>query len=314
MQPIRVGIVGVGTVAREQHIPSILANPAYVFAAASSPNSQAAGVSNFVSMQEMLSQVKHLDAVAICTPPQAHYEAAKLALQSGKHVLLEKPPCTSVAQLSHLVALAAAEKLSLYQTWHSQHAPGVALVLQLLRRRRLHCVRVTWKEDVRLWHPGQTWMWQAGGFGVLDPGINALSILTHLIDEPILPESSILFIPENCETPIAASVSMRCESGAVIDIELDLRHVGVQTWDIDFNTNAGPIKLSAGGSELHVDDVSVLQAFANLRNEYASIYARFADLVRAKRSEVDARPMQLVADIFLLGKRVMVEPFLGAVP
>ena len=242
MQPIRVGIVGVGTVAREQHIPSILTNPAYVFAAASSPNSQAAGVPNFPSIQEMLSQVKDLDAVAICTPPQAHYEAAKLALQSGKHVLLEKPPCTSIAQLSHLVALAATEKLSLYQTWHSQHAPGVALVLQLLRQSAgLNCgVRVTWKEDVRLWHPGQTWMWQPGGFGVLDPGINALSILTHLIDEPILPESSILFIPENCDTPIAASVSMRCESGAIIDVELDLRHVGVQTWDIGIQYERRP--------------------------------------------------------------------------
>jgi len=112
----------------------------------------------------------------------------------------------------------------------------------------------------------------------------------------------------------SASISLRCGSGAVIDLELDFRHVGAQTWDIDFDTDGGPIKLSAGGSELCVDNVSVLQAFASLRNEYASIYLRFVDLVRAQRSEVDARPMQLVADIFLLGKRVMVEPFLGAAP
>jgi D-galactose 1-dehydrogenase len=309
MQPIRVGIIGVGKIARDQHIPSILANPAYVFAAASSPNSQAAGVPNFASLEEMLSQVKDLDAVAICTPPQAHYLAAKLALQSGKHVLLEKPPCTSLSQLSHLVTLAAAENLSLYQTWHSQHAPGVAPALQVLRQRRLRGVRVTWKEDVRVWHPGQTWIWQAGGFGVLDPGINALSILTHLIAEPIFPESSVLYIPENCETPIAASISMRCHSGAAIHIELDFRHTGAQTWDIDFDTDEGPVKLSVGGSELTIGNAPLRQDSAKLRSEYASIYERFADLVRAKRSEVDARPMQLVADIFLLGKRVTVEAF-----
>ncbi len=46
----------------------------------------------------MLAQAPDLDAVAICTPPQAHYEAAKLALAQGKHVLLEKPPCTSLTQ------------------------------------------------------------------------------------------------------------------------------------------------------------------------------------------------------------------------
>lgn len=314
MQPIHVGIVGVGIIARDQHIPSIHANPDYVLAAASSPHSQAAGVPNFPTLQEMISRVKDLDAVAICTPPQAHYAAAKLALQSGKHVLLEKPPCTSVSQLAHLADLAATRNLSLYPTWHSRHAPGVALCSRLLRQRRLSSVRVTWREDANVWHPGQAWLWEAGGFGVLDPGINALSILTHLIDEPIFPESSRLFIPENCETPIAASIGMRCGGGVRIDVELDLRHTGAQTWEIEFTTHSGAIKLSAGGSELSVDNVSVLQEFANLRNEYASIYARFAQLVRAGRSEVDARPLQLAADIFLIGKRVMVEPFLKAAP
>ncbi len=37
------------------------------------------------------------------------------------------------------------------------------------------------KEDVRRWHPGQDWIWEAGGFGVFDPGINALSILTEVL-------------------------------------------------------------------------------------------------------------------------------------
>ena len=31
------------------------------------------------------------------------------------------------------------------------------------------------------WHPGQEWIWQAGGFGVFDPGINALSIVTRIL-------------------------------------------------------------------------------------------------------------------------------------
>lgn len=314
MRPIRLGIVGVGKIARDQHIPSILANPDYVFAAASSLHSKADGVPNFPSIEEMLSRVKDLDAIAICTPPQAHYLAAKAALQSGKHVLLEKPPCASLSQLSHLIDLAAAENLSLYQTWHSQHARAVAPGLQLLRGRRLRSVLVTWKEDVRIWHPGQNWIWQAGGFGVLDPGINALSILTYLIAEPIFPESSVLYIPKNCETPIAASICLRCDSGTAIQMELDFRHCGAQTWDIDFQTDEGPVKLAGGGSELTVDGTPLRPDTGKWCGEYASIYKRFADLVTSRRSEVDVRPMQLVADIFLVGKRVMVGPFLDAVP
>jgi D-galactose 1-dehydrogenase len=42
-------------------------------------------------------------------------------------------------------------------------------------------VNVIWREDVRVWHPGQDWIWQPGGLGVFDPGINALSIITHIL-------------------------------------------------------------------------------------------------------------------------------------
>ena len=94
MKPIRIGIVGVGKIARDQHIPAIRRNPAFTFAAAASRHAHAGGVANFHSIDEMLQGVRDLDAVAICTPPQVHYEAAKLALAQGKHVLLEKPPCT----------------------------------------------------------------------------------------------------------------------------------------------------------------------------------------------------------------------------
>jgi D-galactose 1-dehydrogenase len=309
MRPIRVGIVGVGKIARDQHIPSITANPAFQFAAASSRHAKAEGVRNFHSLQEMLAEVPDLDAISICTPPQTHYETARLALESGKHVLLEKPPCTSLSQLLHLEQLAASKGLSLYQTWHSQHGFGVAPAAEQLRGRRLTGARVVWKEDVRVWHPGQTWIWEAGGFGVLDPGINALSILTRLIHEPIFADAVTLYVPSNCETPIAANISLLCAGGTRIAVEFDFRHTGAQTWDIDFDTDSGPLKLSAGGGQLTVGNVPVPHDPGKLHSEYVSIYQRFAELVTQHRSEVDARPMQLVADIFLVGKRVIVEPF-----
>lgn len=312
--PIRVGIVGVGKFAREHHIPSILANPAYQLTAACSRHAAVEGVRNFPSIQEMLTQAEDLDAVSICTPPQIHFEMARFALTHGKHVLLEKPPCTSFTRLAHLVELAETRDLSLYQIWHSQHAPGVAPALALLKRRTLRGARVTWKEDVRAWHPGQTWIWQSGGFGVFDAGINALSILTRLIDEAMFPLAATLYMPTNCETPIAARMVLQTASGADIQVELDFRHTGVQTWDIDFDTDAGPLKLSAGGAHLTVGDSPLPHDAENLRSEYVSIYAHFAQLVTERRSEVDARPLQLVADIFLLGKRVSVAPFLESPP
>jgi len=304
-----MGIVGVGKIARDQHIPAIAANPAFQLVAAASRHAEVHGVRNFHSVDAMLAQAPDLDAVAICTPPQAHYAAAKSALRADKHVLLEKPPTTSLSQLAHLTQLAQARGMTLYQTWHSQHAHGVEPAAQLLRQRRLRAARVAWKEDVRVWHPGQTWIWEPGGFGVLDPGINAISILTRLIDAPLFPQSSILYVPSNCATPIAASITLITADGAPIDIELDFRHTGTQTWEIDLDTDAGPLKLSAGGSELTVGNAPAQQSAEKLRSEYEAIYERFAQLLSHQSSEVDARPMQLVADIFLIGRRVEVEPF-----
>src|SRR5262245_55314712 len=46
------------------------------------------------------------DAVVIATPLSTHYQFAKAALEAGKHVLVEKPLCRSVAEGEELVALA----------------------------------------------------------------------------------------------------------------------------------------------------------------------------------------------------------------
>jgi predicted dehydrogenase len=54
-----------------------------------------------------------VDAVAIVTPVWTHYELTKAALENGKHVFVEKPFTSSVAQAEELVELAARKKLTI---------------------------------------------------------------------------------------------------------------------------------------------------------------------------------------------------------
>ena len=51
-----------------------------------------------------------IDAIVIATPVATHYEIARLGLEKGKHVLVEKPMCASSDQAHHLVQLAKAAK------------------------------------------------------------------------------------------------------------------------------------------------------------------------------------------------------------
>lgn len=58
-----------------------------------------------------------IDAVYIPLPPALHYKWAKLALENGKHVLLEKPSTTSLKDTDKLLAIASANGLALHENY-----------------------------------------------------------------------------------------------------------------------------------------------------------------------------------------------------
>jgi predicted dehydrogenase len=303
--PLRVGLVGVGKIARDQHIPALNANARLELAACASRNAVIEGKPGFPDLDSMLRAVPDLDCISICTPPQAHFEAALTALRAGKHVMLEKPPAATTRQIALLADEAARRGRTLFQTWHSRFAAGVDGAREFLRTRTLVSGRIIWKEDVHVWHPGQAWIWEPGGFGVFDPGINALSVLTEILREDVCVQSALLEFPENQQSPIAARLAMRTEAGVAIEAEFDFRQKGEQSWDIDLVTTTGRLKLARGGGELFLDGKAVV-ADANMAGEYPRLYDRFASLCEAGKSDVDWRPFQLVADAFLIGERRIV--------
>ena len=302
---LKIGLLGIGKIARDQHIPALNANPRFELAACASRNATVDGVPSFPDLESMLAAVPDLHCVSICTPPQAHFDAALIALRAGKHVMLEKPPTATTRQIALLAEEAARRGLTLYQTWHSRCAAGVDAAREYLRNRKVTSGRIIWKEDVHQWHPGQRWIWEPGGFGVFDPGINALSLLTEILPKEVCVEGALLEFPENQQAPIAANLRLRTQDGVEIRAEFDFRQKGEQSWNIELATNSGTLKLAHGGAELSIDGKAVT-ADASMAGEYPRLYSRFAELCDARRAEVDWRPFQLVADAFLIGERRIV--------
>jgi predicted dehydrogenase len=302
---LKIGLLGIGKIARDQHIPALLQSPDFELVACASRNARVDGVANFTDLESMLAQMPQVDGVSICTPPQAHFEAALTALRAGKHVMLEKPPAATTRQIALLAEEAALHGRTLFQTWHSRFAASVDAAREWARTRTLTGARIVWKEDVHQWHPGQQWIWEPGGFGVFDPGINALSILTEVLADEVCIERAALSFPENQQAPIAAELRLRSQAGVAIDAEFDFRQKGEQSWDIELHSTSGSLKLSQGGATLWIDG-QVVTAGHGLAGEYPRLYARFASLCAAGRSEVDWRPFQLVADAFLIGERRIV--------
>jgi predicted dehydrogenase len=304
---IRIGIVGLGKIARDQHIPSLLANPQFqLVAAATSAKTAPVDIALYPTLGEMIAATPGLQAVALCTPPQVRWALAREALERGLHVMLEKPPGATVVEVEELAARARDHQRALFATWHSREAPAVAPACEWIAGRTVHRGQVLWKEDVRKWHPGQHWIWQPGGLGVFDPGINALSIVTKLLSRRLFVTRARLSIPANAHTPIAVELALVDGAGVTIDVELDFRQSGHELWDIRLETDAGPLALHGGGAELEINGAPVV---AGALQEYPRLYERFAALVRLRAVDVDLAPLKLVADAFLIGERVTVEPF-----
>ena len=305
MQKIKIAIVGLGKIARDQHVPVITASDAFELVGVASPHNTLDGVRSYDSLDALLAAERDVVAVALCTTPQVRYDLARESLERGLHVLLEQPPGATLSEVHALVDLAKRKGVALFASWHSRHAAAVEQARAWVSERKLKSVAVTWKEDVRVWHPGQMWIWKAGGLGVFDPGINALSILTRVVPALVLKDAELSF-PSNCETPIAARLLLTNPAGVEARVDFDFLQTGLQTWDIVVETDQGRLTLSMGGTVLKINDTLVPTEGPS---EYTSLYQHFATLVHDRRIDVDLAPFQLVADAFLCGRHVSVAPF-----
>lgn len=303
---IRLGVVGLGKIARDQHLPAIAASPRFELVATASPDGGIAGTPAFPDLAALLGTGPELDAVVLCTPPSVRAVLAMEALQAGLHVMLEKPPAACVSQAQSLADSAAAAGRSLFATWHSRETSCVDKAAAWLKGRQVERVEVTWREDVRVWHPGQDWLLAAGGFGVFDPAINAFSILTAILPAPLALKSARLGVPANRQAPMTADLVMRHGRIAPVLCALSILHSGQQEWNIVVTTDAGVLELSTGGHQLAIDEQ---EHPAGDDNEYARIYDRFAELIDRGASDVDIRPLVLVGDAMLLGETARLPDF-----
>ncbi len=73
-----------------------------------------------------------VDAVVLATPVLTHYPLAKEALLRGKHVLVEKPLCTSLEEARELVALAARQKKALMVGHTFLYSPAVIKMKEII--------------------------------------------------------------------------------------------------------------------------------------------------------------------------------------
>lgn len=121
---MRVALIGAGQIAR-QHLSCLktlsgveIAGVCDLSPAVAESMAERYGVPAwFTSHVAMLNDVKP-DVVHITTPPTSHFRLAMDALQSGAHVLIEKPATATLAELEHLVRYASERQLVLIEDYN----------------------------------------------------------------------------------------------------------------------------------------------------------------------------------------------------
>jgi len=110
--PLKVGLIGLGEVAQLMHLPLLADDPRFSIAAVSdiSPSlvdyiATRYGVpARHADVNSLLTDAS-VDAVFILTPDHLHADLLKKAIETGKHVFIEKPACLTAAQLEPILSV-----------------------------------------------------------------------------------------------------------------------------------------------------------------------------------------------------------------
>ena len=191
---LRVGIIGVGKMGLS-HLSIINTHPNVRVVGLCDASGYLLDVMNkytgfdvFADYRVLLDQVKP-DAVIIATPSRTHVEIARLALERGIHVFVEKPFCLSIAEGRDLVALAASVKAVNQVGYHYRFVGAFQETKRLLERGvvgETHNFRVEAYGPVVLQRKGGTWRSNKseGGGCLYDYASHAVNLVNHLFGMP----------------------------------------------------------------------------------------------------------------------------------
>jgi predicted dehydrogenase len=134
-----IGCGGFGLFALQQfvQVPGVhLAGMAGTARPAALAAAQRYGLEDVVDIDRLL-DLPAVELVYISTPPFLHYEQSKRALESGKHVICEKPLALSVEQADELIAIARRNDRLLVANLMQRYNPLFDTVAQVFQRRPL---------------------------------------------------------------------------------------------------------------------------------------------------------------------------------
>ncbi|WP_028783810.1 Gfo/Idh/MocA family protein [Thalassobacillus devorans] len=194
MPKLRMGIIGVGGIATQRHIPAFksLSDQVEITAIQDVNVTRARQVAEEFEIPQVFEDYgtlfEHVDAVSICTPNKFHAEISIAALEAGVHVLCEKPMAMTTEEGKAMVEAAKKNERLLSIAYHYRYTSEARLAktviangeigdplvtrVQALRRRKVPGWGVFTNKELQ------------GGGSLIDFGCHLLDLSLWLLDDP----------------------------------------------------------------------------------------------------------------------------------
>lgn len=258
MTKTSIAIVGLGAVADRIHLPACRALPQLDVIAGCDPDAgararmaQKFGIPRtYPGIDEMLAEVRP-EIVLIGAPPGTHFTTAARALDSGAHVLCEKPFMNTIDEADRIIDLARSRRRLLRVNNQYRFMSCYRETRQRLERGdfgRVHYIQV-WQQ---MFHPPtmeRNWRSRMKQYVLYEFGTHALDLISFFFDS--LPESASFHMPQ-CRPEFDSDVlvigAMRFPGERVATLSLNrVAHAPEKYLEMRLDCEEASVRISLGG-------------------------------------------------------------------
>ena len=289
---LRWGILGTGGIAAAQTKDLAVAGLEVVAVGSRSIESAtefaaAHGIPRAHGSYEELAADPDVDVIYVATPHPYHHPNARLALEAGKHVLVEKPFTINAAQARDLVGLAAERGLVVLEAMWTRWLPHMVRIRELIASGALgevrtviadHDQRTSADPAGRMLNP------ELGGGALLDLGIYPVSFAWDILGEP----TTVAAVSTPTATGVDQQTSMLFSNAAGAH--------AVLTTLLD---GAGPNRAAIVGTEarIELDGVWYTPTSFTVTDHRREVIERFESHIEGRGMQFQALELErLVAD------------------
>lgn len=227
---MRIGVLGTADIAFRRFLPALSKCPELTYAGVASRMAEKAarfvktyGGQVYESYDALLSD-ETIDAVYVPLPPALHYKWGRKVLESGKHLLMEKPFTTSVQETKELLALAKEKRLAVHENYMFLYHSQLQKVKDLIKDNTLGELRMIRASFGFPKRSGNDFRYQKelGGGALLDCGGYPVRLALELLGESARVTQASLTRPAAYEVDLFGSAVLENNEGLCAQVSFGM--------------------------------------------------------------------------------------------